>query len=82
MAAANSEDSPTLLSGTSSNSGIFERNPSRSPSLSSIKDFQWTTLLVSKPGKRKYKFSKGMSKTADSLLCFLFYTYTSKTVLI
>lgn len=47
-AASNSEDSPTLPRSTSSSqSGLFDKSTSRSPSLSSIKEFQWSTLLVS-----------------------------------
>ncbi|KAJ8949587.1 hypothetical protein NQ318_016218 [Aromia moschata] len=53
MAAAVSEDSPTSPLTPSNSSFNSERNVSRSPSLSSIKDFQWTTLLVSRPEKRR-----------------------------
>lgn len=60
MAAANSEDSPTLPRSSSSHSGLFDRSASRSPSLSSVKDFQWSTLLVSRHGTtRKVKNPKG-----------------------
>ncbi|KAJ8931498.1 hypothetical protein NQ314_015569 [Rhamnusium bicolor] len=59
MAAASSEGSPTTPVTQSNSSFNSERNVSRSPSLSSIKEFQWTSLLVSKPEKksstRKFK---------------------------
>ncbi|KAJ8921965.1 hypothetical protein NQ315_008599 [Exocentrus adspersus] len=53
MAAAASEGSPTTPLTPSTSSLTSERTISRSPSLGSAKDFQWPSLLVSKPGKRR-----------------------------
>ncbi|XP_028133677.1 RUN and FYVE domain-containing protein 2 isoform X2 [Diabrotica virgifera virgifera] len=57
MAAASSENSPT----TPSDSFNLQRNTieSRSPSISSVNNFLFTSMLVSKPGKKKGKKSKG-----------------------
>ncbi|XP_072378680.1 RUN and FYVE domain-containing protein 2 isoform X2 [Diabrotica undecimpunctata] len=57
MAAASSENSPT----TPNDSFNIQRNniESRSPSISSVNNFLWTSMLVSKPGKKKGKKSKG-----------------------
>ncbi|XP_074025515.1 RUN and FYVE domain-containing protein 2 isoform X2 [Leptinotarsa decemlineata] len=59
MAAASSEDSPTIPINSSNNSFFPERNVSRSSSISSINSFQWTSLLVSKPSQKKGKYPKG-----------------------
>lgn len=60
MAAACSEGSPTNQNVNNiQNSENNDRTTSRSPSLSSIKDFQWTDLLVLKPGKKKLRKFKG-----------------------
>ncbi|XP_019864722.1 RUN and FYVE domain-containing protein 2 isoform X2 [Aethina tumida] len=55
MAAASSEGSPN----TSNNSGSVDKNTSPSPSLSSIKEFQWTSLLTSQTSKNKIKKCRG-----------------------
>lgn len=60
MAEAGSEGSPTMSGITVSHENNNERNYSRSPSISSIREFQWTSLLVSnKPGKKRSKGVKG-----------------------
>lgn len=60
MASAGSEGSPTVPSTPTPNENSSERSFSRSPSISSVRDFQWTSLLVSnKPAKNKSKFLKG-----------------------
>ncbi|XP_068909064.1 RUN and FYVE domain-containing protein 2 isoform X3 [Tenebrio molitor] len=55
MAAASSEGSPTTPTSSSQN----ERSVSRSPSVSSIKEYQWTGLLISRPITRKILKSRG-----------------------
>lgn len=63
MAEAGSEGSPTIPSTPTSNENHHhnnERSYSRSPSISSFREFQWTSLLVSsKPGKKKSKTVNG-----------------------
>ncbi|CAG9823724.1 unnamed protein product [Phaedon cochleariae] len=51
--AGNSEDLPTIPILPVNTPFSSDRNISRSPSISSINNFQWTTLLVSKPGQKK-----------------------------
>ncbi|EEZ97933.2 RUN and FYVE domain-containing protein 2-like Protein [Tribolium castaneum] len=55
MAAASSEGSPT----TPNNSTQNEKSASRSPSVSSLKEYQWTGLLVSRPVTKKILKSRG-----------------------
>ncbi|KAK9738222.1 FYVE zinc finger [Popillia japonica] len=57
MAAASSEGSPTTPSTPLTNSVHLERS-SRSPSVTSIKEFQWTPLLISS-NRRKVRIYKG-----------------------
>lgn len=61
MAAASSEDSPTTPATPLNSSLVMERNDnrSRSPSLSSVNSFQWTSLLISKPSSKKGRLKKG-----------------------
>ncbi|XP_018562581.1 protein RUFY3 isoform X2 [Anoplophora glabripennis] len=54
MAAAGSEGSPTTPLTPSTSSFNSERTVSRSPSIGSVKDFQWPSLLVSRPEKKRY----------------------------
>lgn len=69
MAAASSEGLPTSPSSSLQN----ERNVSRSPSVSSLKDFQWTALLVSRPVTRKILKSRGNTLEFTCLpICVLF----------
>ncbi|CAH0558889.1 unnamed protein product [Brassicogethes aeneus] len=57
MAAASSEGSPTT---TNNFNNSFDNRPSRSPSLSSIKEFQWTSLLTSQSStKQKFRKCRG-----------------------
>nr|CAI5865388.1 unnamed protein product [Callosobruchus analis] len=55
MAAAGSEGSPTTPQNSTNSSFNTEDNASRSPSISSAKEFMWTSLLVSKPTKKSSK---------------------------
>lgn len=55
MAAASSEGSPT----TPTNSTQNEKSASRSPSVSSLKEYQWTGLFVSRPITKKILKSRG-----------------------
>nr|CAH7752749.1 unnamed protein product [Callosobruchus chinensis] len=59
MAAAGSEGSPTTPQNSTNSSFNAEDNASRSPSISSAKEFMWTSLLVSKPTKKYSKKIKG-----------------------
>ncbi|CAH1964817.1 unnamed protein product [Acanthoscelides obtectus] len=59
MAAAGSEGSPTTPQNSTNSSFNAEDNGSRSPSISSAKEFMWTSLLVSKPTKKYGKKFKG-----------------------
>ncbi|CAG9858385.1 unnamed protein product [Phyllotreta striolata] len=61
MAAACSEGSPTTtpVSQVNNSIAVERNNGSRSPSLSSVNNFQWTSLLVSKTAYKKGKKHRG-----------------------
>lgn len=63
MAVASSEGSPITPTSLTNSTHSDNRSFSRSPSLSSIREFQWPTYFVSQNRRRKNgKMDKGMRK--------------------
>lgn len=70
MAVASSEGSPITPISLTNSTHSDDRNYSRSPSLSSVRDFPWPSMLVSPPGLRKKSKNKGKFGMSQSMFIF------------